>query len=466
MFPIPAAAEPLVQAIRGAFTQPTFERFIALMSGLIVTMGRRTVSRALRLAWPLLEGHFSDWHRLYSQAHFSMWQLGLALAQQVVSLLPADAPIILIADDTVDEKQGDHVWCKGAHRDPTRSTRSSGKVAIRFGHKWLVMGVLVRLPATSRPWALPILAGLCASEKAASKARPRYRHKTPGQLSLQLLIRLMRWFPKRKFILLADARAASHTLAAFASTHRDRVTLISRMRADANLYDPPKNPKQRTRGGSYAKKGRKQSAPRDRLGQLPRHLKEVNWYGSSRRRVAYVSDSGLWYGKHDRRHRVVPIRWVCVLGNKRQHRDDAYFYSTDPQMDASRIIELYAMRWNIEVTFQEARAWMGLETTRHWCHQSVLRVVPILLGLFSAVGLMWQRLCQNDPQVRSGAIQFSCTPCYQKQPGAITFADALSAVRRALWQTTLLGHRDLDQCLIHLPHPLQELIFQQLCAAA
>jgi hypothetical protein len=463
MFPIPAAAEPLVEAIRGAFTQPTFERFVALMIGLIVTMGRRTVSRALRLACPLCQGHWSDWHRLYSAARFSMWQLGLALAQQVVALLPADVPIILVADDTVDGKDGDHVWCKGAHRDAARSTRSSGKVAIKFGHKWLVMCVLVSLPGTCRPWALPILCGLCASEKVAGKAK--YRHKTPSQLSLQLLVRLMRWFPKRRFILLADARAASHALAAFASAHRDRVTLISRMRADANLYDPPAHPERRGRAG-YPKKGKKQPAPRLRLEKLPKHLREVSWYGSSRRRVAYVSDTGLWYGKHDRRHRVVPIRWVCVLGNKRQRRDDAYFYSTDPQMDASRIIELYAMRWNIEVTFQESRAWMGLETTRHRCRQSVLRVVPILLGLFSTVALLWQRLCQSDPGIAAGAIKATCTPCYHKQIGGITFADALCMVRRELWKTTLLGHRNWNQCLTHAPPALQEFISTHLFAAA
>ena len=51
---------------------------------------------------------------------------------------------------------------------------------------------------------------------------------------------------------------------------------------------------------------------------------------------------------------VVPIRWVCVLGTK--GLEDAYFYSSQQNMDARRIVELYAMRWNIEVTFEETRA--------------------------------------------------------------------------------------------------------------
>ena len=77
MFPaIPAAGEPLVDAIRDAFTRPTLRRFVLLMGALIVTMGRRTVSHALVPIAPLLRGHWSDYHRLYSAARFSMWELG------------------------------------------------------------------------------------------------------------------------------------------------------------------------------------------------------------------------------------------------------------------------------------------------------------------------------------------------------------------------------------------------------
>ena len=54
MFPIPAAAEPLVQAIAAAFTEPTFRRFLTLACGLIVTMGRRTVSHSLVPVVPLV----------------------------------------------------------------------------------------------------------------------------------------------------------------------------------------------------------------------------------------------------------------------------------------------------------------------------------------------------------------------------------------------------------------------------
>jgi hypothetical protein len=449
MFPIPAAAEPLVDAFRCAFTRRTFERFILLMAGLIVTMGRRTVSHALRIIEPQLDGHWCNYHRLYSQARFSMWKLGEALSRLVVAMLPADCPILLVADETVDGKEGDHVWGKGTHYDARRSSRTYKHV--KFGHQWLVMCVLVWLPGIDRPWALPILSGLCRDKTTAKKINQRQK---PGSvISKQLLIRLMRWFPRRKVILLGDSKAVSHAVACFARRHADRVTVISRLRSNANLYGQPR-PRKRP-GATPLKKGKKLPAPSEQIQTLKHQQAMVAWYGSRQHRVSYVSEVVLWYGKHN--NQTIPVRWVGVQGDKKQNRDDAYFYCTDPTLPATRIIELYALRWNIEVTFEEARALLGLETTRHWCRQSVLRVTPILLGLFSVVTWVWQRL----PKKKRGCL--SQTPCYQKQH--LTFADALYAVRQELWQTALTGNRGPMQCLGLLPTSLRRVILWHLSAA-
>lgn len=447
MFPIPAAAEPLAKAFQGAFTQPTFERFVGLISGLIVTVGRRTVSRALRVIQPLQrQGHWCNYHRLYSQAHYCMWDLGLILSRLVIGLLPPDEPVTLAADDTVDAKTGKRVWAKGPHRDAPRSTRKH--VSIKWGHKWLVICVLVKLPLIARPWALPILCGLCCDKKVAKRAKCRPR--SASQNTMLLLICLLRWFPDRRFILLGDARATSHRLACFAHRHRDRVTLISRLRADANLYGQPRQKR--------ARKGPKLPSPREQVGHLTPGHSVIAWYGSSRRQIAHVSQTALWYSVHQ--VMAVPIRWVCVLGE--DGLEDAYFYSTDPNLDPQRIVEFYAMRWNIEVTFEESRALLGLETTRHWCRRSVLRVTPILFGLFSIVGLIW-----NEMSARCPTELLSQTPCYHKQD--MTFADVLYLVRREIWSSGLLQHHLPTRCsswLGHLPPPIRNTILNHLASAA
>src|ERR1700722_18531408 len=107
MFSVPDAAEPLVAATReaGVFSRPTFARFIALMTGMIVSMGRRTVSHALVAIGRVRRGHWSHSHRLSPSARYSLWRLAAVLVRQVVARLPADAVIELVADDTVDGKQ-------------------------------------------------------------------------------------------------------------------------------------------------------------------------------------------------------------------------------------------------------------------------------------------------------------------------------------------------------------------------
>jgi hypothetical protein len=455
LFPIFPAAEPLVQAISdaGVFTRPTLPRFISLMTALIVTMGRRTVSHALAVLQPITDGHWCNYHRLYSSAKYSMWSLAGVLVRQVVGLLPADAVIQLVADDTVDAKAGDQVWAKSAHRDSKRSTRT--KTVTTFGHRWLVMCVLVQLKGWDRPWALPVLCGLCVSPKLAPKiSRPA---KTPSQLARQMLIRLMRWFPNRKFILTGDYQVVTHQTVGFAQRHADRVTVIGRLRGDANLYAPPRNPKALSPTGKLRKKGHKIPSPKQRIKQVKPVSAKVAWYGASRRKVSYVSEKALWYDKHG--NDVTPIRWVCVLGDPEQNREDAFFFCSDVETSPVQIIEHYARRWNIEVTFEEARALLGLETTRHWCRQSVLRVTPILLGLFTAVVLLWREL----PQACREAI-VTATPCYPKR--VITFADVLAAVRREIWETHLLGHHRKTRCLNPLPRGVRKAIIWHLSAAA
>ena len=453
MFAIPEAAEPLAGAIRGVFTSATYPRFVALMGGMIVTMGRRTVSRALRVIQPLCRGHWSDYHRIYSQAKYSMWKLAAVLARQVIALLPKDQVIVLLADDTVDGKDGDRVWARGGHRDAVRSSRSRDN--IKFGHKWLVLCVLVQLPGIARPWALPVLCGLCCSPKVAEKAN--HRARTASQITRGLLLQMLRWFPDRMFVLIGDYGVVGHETAWLAHRRRTRVTVIGHLRGDASLYHPPKDPNRPTRGGGHAKKGRRKLSPRRRARQVKSSTETVAWYGGGKRTVRYVSDTGLWHNKHTTR--VVPIRWVGVLEDKKANLEERYFFTTDESMPAARIIELYALRWNIEVTFEEARGLLGLETTRHWCRQSVLRVTPLLFGLFSAVALLGKEL-SKEVKVE----YLSQTPCYHKR--SMTFSDALYLVRRELWERTLLRHREKTRCLITLSPKLHKTLLTHLAAAA
>ena len=91
---------------------------------------------------------------------------------------------------------------------------------------------------------------------------------------------------------------------------------------------------------------------------------------------------------------LVPIRWVFVRDRDGTHRDE-FFFSTDPTLDPRMIIATSTGRWNLETTFQELRSLVGLETTRGWCRDTVLRLAPCLFGLYTVVALLYQALPES-----------------------------------------------------------------------
>jgi hypothetical protein len=97
--------------------------------------------------------------------------------------------------------------------------------------------------------------------------------------------------------------------------------------------------------------------------------------------VEVVTGTGHWYKAGQG---LVPVRWVYVQDRTGTHRDE-YLDSTDGTLTAQQIIEEYTGRWNIETTFEESRAYLGLESTRGWCQRTVGRAEPCLLGLYSVV---------------------------------------------------------------------------------
>src|SRR5262249_56585578 len=155
MTSIPAPLVGLLLEFAPALTQPTFERACPLLLAALLTTGRRTVANLLRTLGGLAHGDASSYRRVLSQARWSGLRLDAALCRLILVRLGPGACVRLVADDTVCAHKGKQVWGKGRHRDPVPSTHRY--TAWRWGHKWIVLAVLVRFPFATRPWALPVL---------------------------------------------------------------------------------------------------------------------------------------------------------------------------------------------------------------------------------------------------------------------------------------------------------------------
>src|SRR5262245_59299710 len=115
---VPAPARSLFDSLAGAFTRPTFLRFVALGLAAILTVGRRTVCGLLRTPVALAPGHPPSYHRVFSKRRWPCWRLARALAGWVFDHLVPEGKVLLAGDDTVDGHEGEKVFGKGCHRDP------------------------------------------------------------------------------------------------------------------------------------------------------------------------------------------------------------------------------------------------------------------------------------------------------------------------------------------------------------
>jgi hypothetical protein len=445
---IPQAAEPLIRNFAEAFTRPVYPRFVILLFAAILVTGRRTVSNLLRAVQVLAPGHPSTYHRVLSKRRWSTWRLARVLAGFILGHWVPDGPVQICGDDTVDEHRGKKVYGKACHRDAVRSTHSY--TAYRWGHKWVVLAILVRFPFSRRLWALPILVALYRSKEWNQKHGRR--HKTPSELMRQLLAVLLHWFPQRKFVFSGDGGFGTHELARLAHRHHSRLTLVSRFYPDANLYAPPPVVKGR-RNGRPRKKGRKLPTPEKVVKTTPRLRLTVAWYGGGQRRIEVVSGTGHWYKNGEG---LVPIRWVFVHDCSGTHRDE-YFFTTDLAMTPKTIVETFTGRWNIETTFQEMRDYLGLETTRGWTKNTVLRAAPCLFGLYSVVALLYAQLPARQT---NGAVILWLGKTDR------TFSDAITAVRRWLWTDWVFATHGHHQAFSKLSRPLKVVLMYALAPAA
>jgi hypothetical protein len=446
---VPTCATPVLTMFRPAFSTPTYHRFLVLVLAAILTTGRRTVTNLLRTVRAQAPGHVSSYHRVFSRRRWSAWALARTLITFLLDYVVPPGPVLLAGDDTVTEHPGPKVFGKGRHRDGVRSSHSY--TAYRWGHKWVVVSVLVKLPCATRPWALPVLVALYRPPEWDQVHGTR--HKTPAHTARLLLARLMRWFPERHFILVGDSGYGTSETARFCQQHHRHLTLVSKFYGDAALYEPPP-PRTRRTIGRPRVKGQKLASPQEvvaNTSQRPRL--RVTWYGGSTRDIEIVTGTGHWYRIGEA---LVEVRWVYVHDCTGTHRDE-YFLTTDITMTPQQIVEHYTQRWSIETTFQECREYLKLESSKSYSQQAVLRFTPCLFGLYTVVVLLYLQLPRSS-STRSVVLW--------KGKSTVTFSDMMTCVRRALWEQWCFHTQADPQEFSKLSRALQETILYGLAPAA
>src|SRR5512135_820129 len=449
--PTPVDLPPEMVATLAAFV-PLFSdrawiKAQTLAIGTLLAAGNRTVCAALRIMGKSQERHFTNYHRVLNRDAWSCLAAGQILLGLIVATIPRDWPIVLAADDTIERRKGRRIKARGCYRDPVRSSRTH--LVTCFGLKWVALMLLVPVPWSQRIWALPFLTTLSWPEGAGR----RPRHKTSIDWARQMVLQVRRWLPERELILVLDGGFAAVDLARACQRHR--VAMICRLRFDAALYHPP-GPQPPGKRGRKPKKGPRQRRLTEWASRsdTPWEPVEVVWYGGRRKRMQVLSRTGLW---HRRGQDPVAIRYVLARDPEGEQHDAAYL-CTDDRVAPEEILKYVVQRWSMEVTFEEARAHLGLETQRQWSDLAIARTTPVLLGLFSIVTLLavqWHR---------SGLLVAEPTAWYEKE--CPTFSDCMRLARQQIWRSRILGPSSEAADVIQLPRPLLEALVHGLSSAA
>jgi hypothetical protein len=391
----------LLRAGAAVFTRPSFLLCWTLVSAWVLCPGRRTVTRMISVADPEAEHAHDAYHRFLRAGAWTMAELWQVLVGLLVTrLAPAGA---LHVDDTLFHKAGRKMAGAGILRDPVRST--ARKVVYALGLNVVVLTLRLPPPCGGEPLGLPVNVRV-------------YRKGGPSHLELgaAMVRELATWLPDRTFTLTCDGAYAPLAGMALPRTH-----VTSRMRRDAALYAPPPRRKRGQRGRPR-KRGRRLPSPE----QLARRTirgwvsTTIDVRGKSVERQL-LARPVLWY-------HVCPKRLVLlvIVRDPAGTQPDDFFFTTDLSAGVATVVSDYAGRWSIEDTIRATKQTLGGEDPQTWKDEGPERAAALSFWIYAAVWLWYLKVYGAKPS-------WPTLPWYPTKCRP-SFADALVALRRALWR--------------------------------
>jgi hypothetical protein len=430
------------------FSKRVWPAVQVLLKGAILAIGPRTVTAALRVMGLSEEEHFQHFHRVLNRVKWSPIKASRRLLLTLIAAFAPSGPLVMALDDTIERRRGPKITARAVYRDPVQSSHKN--LVKTSGLRWLCLMLVVPIPWARRYWALPFCTAL-----APSKNYYLRRNRQPCKLTdraRQMLLMVRRWLPDRAIVVVADNTFSVIELLAAV---RQKVCVVTRLRLDAALYKPAPLREPGTIGRPPLK-GPRLPNLQEVLNNPATRWSSITlayWYGHVGRQLEIVTGTALWY--HGGAP-AVPLRWVLVRDPKGKLKPQA-FLCTDQKAAPAQILDWFVKRWQIEVTFQEARAHLGMQTQRQWSVPAIARTTPAILALYSLVTLMAKdMLVHQGLPVRQAA-------WYRKD--CATFSDTIALVRRWLWYEESLSISEKPPDMMKIPTALFERLADTLSYA-
>src|SRR3954453_10078234 len=239
----PAVLDGWMRPFRCHFTAAVWRHVLVLVGGALLAPGRRTVAAALRVMGLGEAAGFAVYHRVLSHGHWCSRTLAHRLLLLLVAAFVPHGPVVVGLDDTIERRRAACTAAKGIYRDPVRSSR--GHFVKASGLRWLCVMLLAPVPWAGCVWGLPFLTVLAPSERYAAELGKPYKKLTDW--GRQALLQVARWLPNRRVVAVADSNFSAIALLRALAPH---LTVVTRLRLDACLCEPPPPRRLRQRGRS------------------------------------------------------------------------------------------------------------------------------------------------------------------------------------------------------------------------
>lgn len=449
MTDLPAQILNVLALFSPLFSRPVYENMVFLFIGHILTKGRRTITDILRTLNLKDCKNFSKYHWILSRARWKAFNASRILLGAIISAFSLKEVIIAV-DTHVERRRGEKIRGLGRQRDAVQSSKN--RKVLTIGLLWLVASVSVKCPWSPLRWALPFFTQLIPPKKPLSTScnkrdlEGRARHKTLTEWTVQLIIVIRKWLKKEiPFVIVADVAFASHKIAHACAKFNG--ALVSRLRMDARIFNFPDHSKKRR--GRPLLVGKRCPLFSDYLKDpsLVWQEVEVDWYGGCRKKLLVYSGTNLWYA-----YGIPPLAvcWVLVK-DPEGNTDPVVLFSTNIDHPVEKIIEIFVSRWPIEVTFEESRRHLGIETQRQWSDLAIERTTPCIFASFSIIVLM----AMKQAEAAQESVPLQQTAWYRKRYA--TFSDVLSYVRLSILRRKYftkfglkikLGKKDLEDLIL------------------
>jgi DDE superfamily endonuclease len=414
---LPESWSALLEPLRAVFRRRgTFVLFTVLATGMVAQTGRRSVVGMLAGAGMATTISFRAACRFFSHAVWNVDQLGLAVARLVVTRLAAaqaatagpqgDGPaplgtITVAIDDTLFRRWGKKVFAAFWTHDGA----AQGKHKIGRGNRWIIAGIVVRLPFCSCPVCLPVLFRLWRGKGTASHV----------ELAAELLALIVQAFPGWRVHGVGDAAYHGKAL------DTPQATWTTRLPHNATLYAPA--PARTGKRGRPRLKGNKLGKPTDLAATATWRQVAVNRYGRTDT-IQVASVACIWYGS------FANTEGRCVL--VREHDStkpyDMALFTLDTDTDDAAIVERYAVRWSIEPSNATGKQHMGVGQARNRLPKAVERTVPFGMLVQSLV-ILWYAVSGHHPQ--DVTARRLAEPWYEAKTEP-SFQDMITKLRKAV----------------------------------